>query len=172
MVGAVGALFAAGCSSSSSSSNNASSGSTSTALPSGGGSSAPGNATSGTISWWASPINTSGTDVRQVLITDFEKQYPNIKVSLISAPTNTDTNQANLATQISGGSSTPDVFMGDVIWPAQFGAHQLALPLSDYVPASYWNRFATGLVAGATGTSATPADSSTQRWSGSRKRTP
>ena len=41
--------------------------------------------------------------------------------------------------QISGGSSTPDVFMGDVIWPAQFGAHQLALPLST-VPA----RRATG----------------------------
>ena len=38
--------------------------------------------------------------------------------------------------------------MGDVIWPAQFGAHQLALPLSDYLPASYWTQFAPGLVAG------------------------
>ena len=40
--------------------------------------------------------------------------------------------------------------MGDVIWPAQFGAHQLALPLSDYLPSSYWNQFAPGLVQGAT----------------------
>jgi multiple sugar transport system substrate-binding protein len=40
--------------------------------------------------------------------------------------------------------------MGDVIWPAQFGAHQLAVPLSQYLPASYWSKFATGLVAGAT----------------------
>jgi multiple sugar transport system substrate-binding protein len=39
--------------------------------------------------------------------------------------------------------------MGDVIWPAQFGAHQLAVPLSDYLPASYWAQFAPGLVAGA-----------------------
>ncbi len=39
--------------------------------------------------------------------------------------------------------------MGDVIWPAQFGAHQLAVPLSKYVPASYWSKFAPGLVQGA-----------------------
>ena len=39
--------------------------------------------------------------------------------------------------------------MGDVIWPAQFGAHQLAVPLSDYLPTSYWTQFAPGLVAGA-----------------------
>ena len=40
--------------------------------------------------------------------------------------------------------------MGDVIWPAQFGAHQLAVPLSQYLPSSYWSKFAPGLVAGAT----------------------
>ena len=85
-----------------------------------------------------------------MLINAFEKQYPGIHVSLVSAPTDTDTNRATLATQISGGSANPDVFMGDVIWPAQFGAHDLAVPLSDYLPASYWTRFAPGLVAGAT----------------------
>jgi multiple sugar transport system substrate-binding protein len=84
-----------------------------------------------------------------VLINAFEKQYPNIHVTLISAPTDTDTNRATLATEISGGSSTPDVFMGDVIWPAQFGAHQLAIPLSTLLPSSYWTKFAPGLVAGA-----------------------
>jgi len=152
LVGAVGALAVAGCSSSSSSSTSSSTSSTSSsAAPvSGGSSSAPGNATSGTIDWWASPINTSGKDVRQVLISDFEAQYPNIKVTLTSAPTNTDTNRATLATDISGGASTPDVFMGDVIWPAQFGAHGFAVPLSNYLPASYWAQFAPGLVQGAT----------------------
>ena len=84
-----------------------------------------------------------------MLINAFEKQYPNIHVTLVSAPTDTDTNRATLATEISGGSSTPDVFMGDVIWPAQFGAHQLAVPLSQYLPASYWSKFAPGLVQGA-----------------------
>ena len=148
LAGAVGALAVAGCSSSSTSSGGGTGGST--APVAGGSSSAPGNATSGTVNWWASPINTSGKDVRQVLISDFEAKYPNIHVTLTSAPTSTDTNRATLATDISGGSATPDVFMGDVIWPAQFGAHQLAVPLSTYLPASYWNQFAPGLVQGAT----------------------
>jgi multiple sugar transport system substrate-binding protein len=147
LLAGVGALAATGCSSSSSSSTTSS---TSTTAPASGTSTAAGNATSGTINWWASPINLTGKDVRQVLISDFEKAYPNIKVTLTSAPTNTDTNRATLATDISGGSATPDVFMGDVIWPAQFGAHQLAVPLSDYLPSSYFAQFAPGLVQGAT----------------------
>ena len=151
MVGAAGVVVLAGCGSSGSSSTAAGgSTSSSTALPASGASSAPGNATSGSISWSASPLTGTGAnDARTVLINAFEKQYPNIKVTLVSASTDTDTNRATLATEISGGSSTPDVFMGDVIWPAQFGAHQLALPLSNYLPASYWSRFAPGLVAGA-----------------------
>jgi multiple sugar transport system substrate-binding protein len=143
---AAAALGLAGCSSSSTSSTT-----TSTAPPVTSTSAAPGTATSGSIVWWASPITiTKYGDTRTVLINAFEKAYPNIHVTLVSAPTNTDTNRATLATQISGGSSTPDVFMGDVIWPAQFGAHQLAVPLSDYLPASYWAQFAPGLVQGAT----------------------
>ena len=148
LVGAVGALAAAGCSSSTSGSTGSVNTASASAPASAG--AAPGNATSGTVNWWASPINTSGTDVRTVLISDFEKAYPNIHVSLTSAPTSTDTNRATLVTDISGGSSTPDVFMGDVIWPAQFGAHQLAVPLSNYLPQSYWAQFAPGLVQGAT----------------------
>ncbi len=112
---------------------------------------APGNALSGSIVWSATPTTTApSADSRTVLIDAFEKKYPNIHVTLVSAPANTDTNRATLATQISDGSSTPDVFMGDVIWPAQFGAYQLAVPLSDYLPSSYWAQFAPGLVAGAT----------------------
>jgi multiple sugar transport system substrate-binding protein len=152
LVGATGAFVLAGCGSSGSSSSAAAGGgSSSTAAPTANGaSSAPGNATSGSIVWSASPLTGTGAnDARTVLINAFEKQYPGIKVTLVSASTDTDTNRATLATQISGGSATPDVFMGDVIWPAQFGAHQLALPLSDYVPASYWTRFAPGLVGGA-----------------------
>jgi multiple sugar transport system substrate-binding protein len=141
-IGCVAALAVSACGSSGSSSAG------------GGSSSAPATAataTSGSIVWSASPLTGTGAnDARTVLINAFEKAYPNIKVTLVSAPTDTDTNRATLATEISGGSSTPDVFMGDVIWPAQFGAHQLALPLSSVLPASYWSRFAPGLVAGAT----------------------
>jgi len=152
LVGVVGALAVAGCSSSSSSSSSSSTSTgTSTSSPSSGTSAAAGSATSGSITWSASPITSNAKygDTRTALINAFNKQYPNIHVNLVSAPTNTDTNRATLATEISGGSATPDVFMGDVIWPAQFAAHQLAVPLSDYVPASYWTQFAAGLVQGA-----------------------
>ncbi len=47
-----------------------------------------------TIQWWASPISTSGPDLRKALISAFEKAYPNITVNLQTAPTNTDTNAA------------------------------------------------------------------------------
>jgi multiple sugar transport system substrate-binding protein len=138
-------LTLAACGSSGSSS--ASSGSTPTSTST----SSVGSTTSGSIVWSASPLTGTGAnDARTVLINTFEKQYPNIHVTLVSASTDTDTNRATLATQIAGGSSSPDVFMGDVIWPAQFGAHQLAVPLSQYLPSSYWSKFAPGLVAGAT----------------------
>ncbi len=106
------------------------------------------SATSGNLTWWASPIAQVG--IRADLISNFEKAYPKIHVTLQSAPTNTDTNRSQLVTEISGGSTSPDVFMGDVIWPAQFGAHGLAVPLSKYLPSSYFTKFAPGLVSGAT----------------------
>jgi multiple sugar transport system substrate-binding protein len=137
-----GALALSACSSSGGGGGTAASGSASASVK---------PATSGSIVWSASPLTGTGAnDARTVLINAFEKAYPNIKVSLVSAPTDTDTNRATLATEISGGSSTPDVYMGDVIWPAQFGAHELALPLTSVMPQSYWSRFAPGLVQGAT----------------------
>jgi multiple sugar transport system substrate-binding protein len=147
LVGVAGAIALAGCSSSGSSSSSSGSGSGSGAS---GSKSSLGPTTSGSIVWSASPLSGTGAnDARTVLIKAFEKQYPNIHVTLVSASTDTDTNRSTLATQIAGGAG-PDVFMGDVIWPAQFGAHQLALPLSQYLPQSYWGKFATGLVQGAT----------------------
>ena len=101
-----------------------------------------------TITWAASPIANAG--LRAALIKDFEKANPNIKVKLISQPTSTNTNKTSLTTEISGGSKSPDVYMGDVIWPAQFGKNHLALPLSSHFSSSFWKHFAPGLVKGAT----------------------
>ena len=139
-------LVLSACGSSGSSSSTTTGTSSASSAPSG-----VGSTTTGSIVWSASPLSGTGAnDARTVLINAFEKQYPGIHVTLVSASTDTDTNRATLATQIAGGSSSPDVFMGDVIWPAQFGAHQLAVPLSQYLPASYWSKFAPGLVSGAT----------------------
>ncbi|HWG27215.1 ABC transporter substrate-binding protein [Actinospica sp.] len=101
---------------------------------------------SGTITWFANQFGPTSTDVRKTLITAFEKAYPNIKVNLEQAPSDSDTYRSTLITQISGGSSSFDVYNGDVVWPAQFGKQSLALPLNSYFGSSYWNTFSNGLV--------------------------
>ncbi|WAH38176.1 ABC transporter substrate-binding protein [Alicyclobacillus dauci] len=103
---------------------------------------------SGTIVWAAPPITHTG--LRKALIAAFEKQYPNIKVTLQEQNSDTDTDRASLTTAISGGAATPDVYMGDVVWPAQFASASLAQPLSDVLPSSFFDRFSDGLVQGAT----------------------
>jgi multiple sugar transport system substrate-binding protein len=100
-----------------------------------------------TITWAAGAI--THTNLRKTMIAMFEKQYPNIKVHLVNEASSTDTTRAELTTQIEGGSTTPDVYLGDVIWPAQFAHNQLAVPLSDHLSKAFFNRFANGLVAGA-----------------------
>jgi multiple sugar transport system substrate-binding protein len=101
---------------------------------------------SGTITWFANQFGPTSTDVRKTLIAAFEKAYPDIKVNLEQAPSDSDTYRSTLITQISGGSSSFDVYDGDVVWPAQFGKQGLALPLNSYFGSSYWNTFSNGLV--------------------------
>ncbi len=100
-----------------------------------------------TIDWAASPITQTGT--RQTMVRAFERSHPNIRVKLTTMSTNTDTTRTTLSTEIEGGSATPDVYMGDVIWPAQFAHSGLAVDLSKYFAHGFWSRFAPGLVTGA-----------------------
>ncbi|WP_084171651.1 ABC transporter substrate-binding protein [Alicyclobacillus contaminans] len=105
---------------------------------------------SGQIVFAASPVGNGNQNIIPILVQQFEKSHPDIKVQLVNQSTDTDTNRASLTTQIGGGSATPDVYMGDVVWPAQFAASGLAEPLSKVLPSSFWNRFSNGLVSGAT----------------------
>ncbi|TGB08875.1 ABC transporter substrate-binding protein [Streptomyces sp. MZ04] len=102
----------------------------------------PVGAAKGTITWYAMDFGTD--NLPQKLVDAFEKSHPDIRVELKPAPSNSDTVRATLTTEISGGSSDIDVYNGDVVWPAQFGDAELALPLDDYVPKSYWKSFAEG----------------------------
>jgi multiple sugar transport system substrate-binding protein len=128
------------------------------ACGSGGGSSSTSGSTSGaslgpasgTITWYANQFGPTSTDVRKTLIAAFEKADPGITVKLEQAPSDSDAYRSALTTQISGGSSSFDVYNGDVVWPAQFGKAGLAQPLSDYLPSSYWKQFSPGLVDGLT----------------------
>ncbi|MHB8262678.1 MAG: ABC transporter substrate-binding protein [Acidimicrobiales bacterium] len=100
-----------------------------------------------TITWVANSFTGSG--MRDHLIAMFEKAYPKIHIHMVAAPSSTNTDEAQLSTDIGSGASSPDVYMGDVIWPATFGHNHLALPLSNYLPKTFWSRFAPGLVKGA-----------------------
>jgi multiple sugar transport system substrate-binding protein len=105
---------------------------------------------SGTIVWLANPTaQTATNDSRRVLADAFQSAYPSITVELQDGPTNTDSMRKQLEGELPSGQSTPDLYDGDVIWPYEFASKGYALPLSDYLPRSFW-----------TGTFG-PADSST-----------
>jgi multiple sugar transport system substrate-binding protein len=96
-----------------------------------------------TIVWMSSPtLRSASDDVRQVLVDAFEQAYPSIKVQLEPGDENTDRMRTVLKGALRKGAATPDVYAGDVIWPAEFGSEGLALPLEKYLPASFWSRFA------------------------------
>jgi multiple sugar transport system substrate-binding protein len=104
------------------------------------GSGGPGGIT--TIQWLAGSITQTANDPRQVLIDAFERAYPAIRVELVTAPASTDSQRSILVKELHEGSHTPDVYLGDVVWPAEFGHGGLALPL-DRLPDSFWQRFGT-----------------------------
>lgn len=104
----------------------------------------------GTITWYANQFGPTSTDVRKTLIAAFEKADPGITVNLEQAPSDTDAFRSSLETQIAGGSSSFDVYNGDVTWPAQFGKAGLAQPLGSYIPDSFWSQFSPGLVSSLT----------------------
>src|SRR5215472_8400677 len=110
----------------------------------------PPAAADSTINWLASPITQGPNDPRQALVDAFENANPSIKVNLISGPSNTDALRDTLRGVIAGGATVPDVYLGDVIWPATFGHAGLALPLTDYLPRTFWQRFPAALIQGAT----------------------
>jgi multiple sugar transport system substrate-binding protein len=82
------------------------------------------------------------------LIDAFRRAYPWINVELVSAPTSTDQGRDALHDMISGDDrdGTPDVYLGDVIWPAEFAENRLALPLDNLFPPAFWSRFPAELV--------------------------
>ncbi|TDC72577.1 ABC transporter substrate-binding protein [Streptomyces hainanensis] len=93
----------------------------------------------GSLTWYA--INFGPDGLPQRLVDAFEEEHPDISVTYQAAPNNTDTMRATLTTEISGGSGAIDVYSGDVVWPAQFGDAQLAMPLDAHLPDDFWDRF-------------------------------
>ncbi|WP_431773286.1 extracellular solute-binding protein [Streptomyces cucumeris] len=100
-----------------------------------------------TVRWWAGKIPArDGGDMRPAIIRAFRRKHPTIRVETVKGLSTTDGNRVALTTQIGGGSTTPDVYLGDTTWPAQFGANYLALPVDSLVPESFWDPYPQALM--------------------------
>lgn len=96
-----------------------------------------------TIHWLSQVLaDNEGKDLRDTLVTAFGKRHPNITVKLIQVPPTTDVRRTTLTTQIASGSTTPDVYLGDCTWSAQFAYNSLAQPLGDIAAEQeFWDDF-------------------------------
>lgn len=103
-----------------------------------------GNADRVTLEWYVQPLNS--TNIWPDLVAAFNESQSDIEVKLTVGPTNVDTVRGTLSTQIGSGSSTPDVYEGDITWPAQFAEAGLAVNLTEVFPESFWERFSPGSI--------------------------
>lgn len=98
------------------------------------------------LTWWVSEIPSRRGDViADLIIRAFERRHPGIRVSKINALSTSDGNRSAIATQLAGGSTQPDVYLGDTTWPAQFGHSSLALPVEELLPDGFWNAYPAAL---------------------------
>jgi multiple sugar transport system substrate-binding protein len=101
-----------------------------------------------TITWYTS-VAVEDNPIA-ILIEVFERTHPTIRVNVVHSPDSTDGKRTMIRKAIESGINPPDLYLGDVIWPAEFGADHLALPLDDVFGNEIWKRFPPGLVGAAT----------------------
>jgi len=105
---------------------------------------APGRVDVQTITWYSN----SSTEDNPIanLVETFERTHPAIRVNAVPSPDSTDGKRTAIQEVIRNGINAPDVYLGDVIWPAEFSAEHLALPLDDVFGEQVWKRFPAELV--------------------------
>ncbi len=115
----------------------------------GGGRPGPDGGGGATITWYAGSIDQRQNDFRQILVDAFEESHPDITVNVTFGPVDTDVNRAEIADAVRSGHGAPDVYLGDVVWPAQFARDGLALPLDKVLGTDFWRRFDPAALASA-----------------------
>ncbi|MEW9515236.1 extracellular solute-binding protein [Streptomyces tubercidicus] len=102
--------------------------------------------TPATLVWWVPEIpSRNGPVVADLIIRAFERRHPTLRVRKSNALSATDANRAAVTTQLAGAAPTPDVYLGDTTWPAQFGANSLALPVQTLLPKDFWADYPAAL---------------------------
>lgn len=109
---------------------------------------APSRADVQTITWYTAS-STSGNPIA-MLVEAFERVHPTMRIIAVPMPDSTDDKRKVVKGAIKSGINAPDVYLGDVIWPAEFGADRMALPLDDVFGEKVWRRFPPELVRAST----------------------
>ncbi len=86
-----------------------------------------------TITWYLGPITQGAREPRQALADAFEHANPGIHVELRIGVADTNAERAQLHEQLSNGTG-PDVYLGDLIWAAEFAHDGIAAPLDPTIP--------------------------------------
>jgi len=97
-----------------------------------------------TLIFWNGP-DTTGTV--PTLISNFNKMEAG-KIKVVLQTQSSDTGQyfVNLQRTIRAGNVTPDVFAGDVIWPAQLAGQNLVLPVDKYFTTTAQKQYIPGTI--------------------------
>jgi len=97
-----------------------------------------------TITFWNGPDTTGAAPN---IVASFNKMEAG-KIKVVLQTQSSDTGQyfTNIQRALRAGSTTPDIFAGDVIWPAQLAASNLILPLDQYFPTSVQNQYLPGAI--------------------------
>lgn len=114
---------------------------------------AGGQPATGPVAWFAGEITEGVNDLRWGMRDAFERAEPGISVNVVSGPQSTDSMRDTLVSVLGSrpaelNSDRVDVYLGDVIWPVQFGAGGYALPLDgpDALGRQYFDRYPPELV--------------------------
>ncbi|PIP21201.1 MAG: ABC transporter substrate-binding protein [Candidatus Omnitrophica bacterium CG23_combo_of_CG06-09_8_20_14_all_40_11] len=93
--------------------------------------------------WWPDP----GGGFEEV-ISDFEKENPDIDVEMIKGPTSTDTRETMYVTSFLAGEATYDMVLMDIIWLPKFAKQGWIIPLDDWFGEEERKEFLPGDIQG------------------------
>lgn len=96
-----------------------------------------------TFLWWPDP----GGGFEEV-ISDFEKENPDIDVEMIKGPTSTDTRETMYVTSFLAGEATYDMVLMDIIWLPKFAKQGWLIPLDDWFGEEERKEFLPGDIQG------------------------
>lgn len=93
--------------------------------------------------WWPDP----GGGFEEI-ISDFEKENPDVDVEMIKGPTSTDTREVMYVTSFLAREATYDLVLMDIIWLPKFAKQGWLLPLDDWFSQEEQEEFIPGDIKG------------------------